>query len=250
MTELEVAASYLAAQAHDVGHPGTNNQYQIAAKTPFGTKYGEHATLETYSADLGQELLEQCHVLSNVPAQDRSILLSAFRSTILGTDMAQHQATCSALQRLPANFYTYNYPLKQPRLTNGDSFPTTHALSLPALLVHAADISGPSRTNVAIWLKRSLAVTREFVHQGDRERENCLPVTASFDRRVLQPEGLEGFQRREIEFTSLVVLPYYLDLERVWNAIRPLRVAIETNLREWRQLDKTNVTNLWIGIFA
>ena len=164
--------------------------------------------------------------------------------------MAQHQATCVALRRLPTNFYTHSYPPKQHRLTNGDSSPTTHALSLPALLVHAADISGPSRTDVTIWLKRSLAVTREFVYQGDREREHCLPVTASFDRRVLQPEGLEGFQRREIEFTSLVVLPYYLDLERVWNGIRPLRVAIENNLREWEQLDKTNLMNLWIGIFG
>jgi 3'5'-cyclic nucleotide phosphodiesterase len=249
MTDLEVTASFLAAHAHDVGHPGTNNQYQVAAKTPLGDKYGKNATLETYSVDLGEELLEQYHVLAAIPPQDRSLLLAVFRSTILGTDMGQHQTTCLALRHLPTDFYTHNYPPKRPgrSTTNGD---TTHALSLPALLVHAADLSGPSRQKIPIWITRSLAVTREFVYQGDCEREMRLPVTSAFDRRVLLPEGLEGFQRRENEFTKGVILPYYRDVERVWAGIRPLRVAIETNLRGWEKgLDMGNLKNSWMGIF-
>jgi hypothetical protein len=251
MTKWDVAACFLAAHAHDVGHPGTNNQYQIAAKTALGKKYGAAATLEAYSADLGEQLLDESHILSNISLEDRAAVISTFTLTILGTDMAQHYATCLALKQLPDDYYTQNYPSKRPGRAvtekNGD---LTHALSFPALLLHAADISGPSRQNVTIWLTRSLAVTREFVYQGDCERKNQIPVTESFDRQVLQPEGLDGFQRRETEFTRGLVLPYFRDVERVWNGMKPLRVAIEENLREWEALDKVYVSRKWVDIFV
>jgi hypothetical protein len=123
-------------------------------------------------------------------------------------------------------------------------------LSLPALLLHAADISGPSRKNVAIWLTRSLAVTREFVYQGDCERENRIPITEAFNREVLKSEGLDGFQRRENEFTKGLVLPYYREVERVWAGIKPLRVAIETNLTGWEEMDRKYVSKMWGTIFV
>jgi hypothetical protein len=251
MTEWEVAACFLGAHAHDVGHPGTNNRYQIAAKTALGEKYGADATLESYSADLGQQILEDHEILGNISPQDRLSVLATFRSCILGTDMAQHQTTCLALKHLPNDFFTQNYPPKRPGRApfpgNGDY---THALSLPALLLHAADISGPSRHSVAIWLTRSLAVTREFVYQGDCERANHIPVTEAFDRLILQSEGLDGFQRRENEFTRGLVLPYYRDVERVWSGMKPLRMAIEENLRGWDAMDKKGVTRLWRAIFV
>jgi hypothetical protein len=164
--------------------------------------------------------------------------------------MAQHTTTCLALKHLPNDFYTQNYPPKRPGRTpfaNGD---TTHALSLPALLLHAADISGPSRQNINIWLTRSLAVTREFIYQGDCELANDMVVTESFDRRILQSEGLAGFQRRENDFTRGLVLPYFRDVERVWSGIKPLRVTIEENLKLWELLDWESVSKLWGDIFV
>lgn len=248
MTQWEVVACFLSAHAHDVGHPGTNNQYQVAAKTELGQKYGENATLEAYSADLGRQLLDEHHILSKISTEDRSAVLATFTSAILGTDMARHFSTCHDLKLLPSDFYTQKYPPKGiGRTPNGD---TSHALSLPALLLHAADISGPSRENVAIWLTRSVAVTREFISQGDCERANQIPVTESFDRLVLQPEGLDGFQRRENDFTKGLVLPYFRDVERVWGGIKPLRVAIEENLREWEELDRQYVSTMWGSIFG
>jgi hypothetical protein len=251
MTQWEVAACFLAAHAHDVGHPGTNNHYQIAAKTPLGKKYGAVATLETYSVDLGQELLDEYHVLSHIAPQDRTAILSTFRSTILATDMAQHQPTCVALKHLPDDFYSQNYPpIRSGRpsvTTNGDC---AHVLSLPALVVHAADLSGSSRQNAVIWLTRSLAVTREFVLQGDGERANHIPVTEAFDRVILQSEGLEGFRRRENDFTKGLVLPYYCELERVWNGIKPMRTATEQNLKGREELDRKFVSKMWGTIFT
>ena len=247
MTEYEIMASFLAAHAHDVGHPGTNNHYQVAANTPLGVKYGESATLEAYSADLGQQLLEQYSILENIPATDLPGVISLFRSCILGTDMAQHNLTCLALRHLPDDFYIQNYPPKRPGRTNGES--STHALSLPALLLHAADLSGPCR-DVQLWLTRSMAVTSEFVHQGDCERKHQIPVTPSFDRLILQAEGLDGFQRRENQFTRGLVLPYFRDVERVWNGIRPLRVNVEDNIRSWDSLDRQALTKVWTSIFV
>lgn len=251
LNEWEIAAAFLAAHAHDVGHPGTNNRYQISAQTSLGNKYGANATLEIYSADLGQELLEQYQILSNIDPRDRLTVLSVFRNSILGTDMAQHNSTCIALRHLPADYYTHDYPPKRPGrtqiITNGDH---THSLSLPALIVHAADISGPCRQSVAIWLTRSMAVTREFVYQGDCERANGIAITEGFDREILQAEGLDGFKRRELQFTKGLVLPYYRDVERVWNGIAPLRLAIEENLRRWEKMDRNQVTNMWRAIFV
>jgi len=249
MSDLEAAAVFLAAHAHDVGHPGTNNRYQVSAQTSLGNKYGANATLEAYSADLGQELLDKHQMLSNIDPCDRLMVLSVFRSSILGTDMAQHYTTSAALRHLPADFYIQDYPPKRPGRTqvNGDH---AHALSLPALILHAADISGPCRQDVAMWLTRSLAVTREFIYQGDCERKNGLAITESFNRDVLLAEGLDGFKRREIEFTKGLVLPYYRDVERVWNGIAPLRAAIEENLQQWEQLDRDSLSRMWSAIFV
>ena len=249
MNEYEASAVFLAAHAHDVGHPGTNNSYQISAQTSLGDKYGANATLEAYSADLGQELLDQHKVLSNIDPRDRLTVLSVFRSSILGTDMAQHNTTCLALRHLPADFYTQDYPPKRPGRTqvNGNY---THALSLPALIVHAADISGPCRQNVAIWLTRSIAVTREFIYQGDCEKKKGLAITEGFDRDILLSEGLDGFKRREIAFTKGLVLAYYRDLERVWKGIAPLRKAIEDNLQQYQNMDPASLSRMWQAIFA
>jgi len=135
MSEWEIAACFLAAHAHDVGHPGTNNRYQVAAKTPLGQKYGADATLEAYSADLGQQLLDEYGILSKISPQDRLAVLSTFRSSILGTDMAQHHVTCQALRHLPDDFYSQNYPQNaQGGLATGI---VPMPCRYPALLLHA-----------------------------------------------------------------------------------------------------------------
>jgi 3'5'-cyclic nucleotide phosphodiesterase len=249
MSQWEEVACFLAAHAHDVGHPGTNNKFQVLAKTSLGTKYGTQATLEVYSADLGEELLLKHGVLDSIDPVNRAKVLSVFRSSILATDMAQHVPTCLALRHLPADLFGTDYPLKHSPQTNATNGDYVHALSLPALLLHAADISGSCREGITPWYTRSFAVAREFIYQGDCERANRIPVTESFDRQILLSEGLDGFQRREKDFTKDLVLPYYKDVERVWNGMSPLRSAIETNLAAWEDLDKELLTKTWKDIF-
>lgn len=50
MTDLEILACLIASAVHDIGHPGINNHFHIAAKHELALLYNDRSVLENYHA--------------------------------------------------------------------------------------------------------------------------------------------------------------------------------------------------------
>ncbi|RKO95670.1 HD-domain/PDEase-like protein, partial [Caulochytrium protostelioides] len=94
----ELAALLIAALAHDIGHPGKNNLFQINAKTPFFTMYGSKSVLERHSAVVCLDLLHAYGVLDTLDfpigptdtAENTPWIRALIEESILNTDMCFH----------------------------------------------------------------------------------------------------------------------------------------------------------------
>ncbi|KAJ3373241.1 Calcium/calmodulin-dependent 3',5'-cyclic nucleotide phosphodiesterase 1B [Kappamyces sp. JEL0680] len=96
LNKSDKAVLLLSALGHDVLHPGTNNLFQINAKTPVAIKYDNISVLEKQSADFVKGLLEASTLLGlldieaagNAEAQAKTI--DRIYDHILKTDMTYH----------------------------------------------------------------------------------------------------------------------------------------------------------------
>merc|ERR1719499_1274552 len=67
-----VLAVLLAAAAHDVEHPGTNNLYQVNKGTKLALKYNDVSVLENHHCAVGWRILTEAGILTHIPAENRS----------------------------------------------------------------------------------------------------------------------------------------------------------------------------------
>ncbi|KAI8899161.1 hypothetical protein BC833DRAFT_550752 [Globomyces pollinis-pini] len=92
----DIAVLLLSAIGHDVLHPGTNNQFQIAMNTPSAIKYNKVSVLENQSADFLKvqlakySILQQLKLEANMTEEFESEILAKITDAILKTDMMYH----------------------------------------------------------------------------------------------------------------------------------------------------------------
>jgi hypothetical protein len=99
-TPLEVFSLMIAAIAHDVGHPGVNNQFLVKTGHDLALKHNDHSPLENMHCVALYQVLskEDCNVFKQLSDPEwreaRKIILTA----ILGTDMSHHFEQISKTQ--------------------------------------------------------------------------------------------------------------------------------------------------------
>jgi cAMP-specific phosphodiesterase 4 len=97
------------------------------------------------------------------------------------------------------------------------------------IALHAADVANPAKPRQIYkqWIERVMA---EFYGQGDKEREEGMPVTPFLDRTKPIPE-----ERFQSGFIKAIVQPLYIAFSRVdgFDMRVPL-TTLKTNL-QWYQ---------------
>ena len=53
----DILGLLIACLCHDIGHPGTNNAFQVNAKTKFAITYNDKAVLESFHASRTFEII-------------------------------------------------------------------------------------------------------------------------------------------------------------------------------------------------
>ncbi|KAI8144506.1 hypothetical protein BJV82DRAFT_667710 [Fennellomyces sp. T-0311] len=99
LSRIDVAALYIAALCHDIGHPGCNNNFQVNLKTELAIRYHNKSVLESYSCTLAMDLLSKHKLLRHVerismaqtmmPTSEDQMRTSIVKM-ILSTDMVFH----------------------------------------------------------------------------------------------------------------------------------------------------------------
>ncbi|KAL2917309.1 hypothetical protein HK105_202973 [Polyrhizophydium stewartii] len=146
LSSADFAALLVAAIAHDVLHPGTNNNYQVNAATPIAKLFHNQSVLENQSLQFAKSLLQSKHAFlpllhfddipQEVPRQDIvSKIIDTISDLILKTDMICHFALLEKL----ANFAdAHETVLSLPTSRAQSVRPETDLLKL-SLLRHISD---------------------------------------------------------------------------------------------------------------
>eukprot|EP00842_Homolaphlyctis_polyrhiza_P000172 jgi/Hompol1/1155/HPOL_001331-RA len=140
LTSADVAALLLAAIAHDVLHPGTNNLFQVNSSTPVAKLYHNQSVLENQSMHYVLDLLttkytflESFHFedlqASNTPHQEIIVrIIDTISDAILKTDMAFHFSLLEQVATL-ADSYAEQMTTGSPSLSYSS---TMHSINSPS----------------------------------------------------------------------------------------------------------------------
>jgi hypothetical protein len=230
MSALDMFSMLLAAAAHDVGHPGTNNMYQINAQTNLAIVYNDKSPLENMHASKSSQLIKQLGVLENFSAEQQAQTRTRMISAILATDMTQHFNNVSYMEEFISQFEDdqvnwYDYAEDPAAIHDVLNY-----------MIHLADISNPTKVRplAVYWAECALA---EFFAQGDLERAANLPISPLCDR---ENTNLASSQR---DFIKFVVLPSYEVLGRILpNVATKILPMIHDNLEYWESQCECSVS--------
>eukprot|EP00948_MAST-09A_sp_MAST-9A-sp1_P003918 g3918.t1 len=103
---LDILALATAALVHDVGHPGTNNTYQILKQTTLALQYNDQSVLENYHCTLAFQIMSKdgndvgsFFLKDEEKTQFRAIVIASILSTDVGKNMTM-------IERIEHSHYT------------------------------------------------------------------------------------------------------------------------------------------------
>lgn len=219
LTHLDILALLIAALAHDIGHPGMNNAYQVASLSDLAVQYNDKSVLEQYHCTTLFRLLlsPSCNILEGLSPEEFRSVRQAIIGCILATDPALHFEHRTKMQQR----VDLGTPLDREN-------PEDRQLVIQTVLM-AADISNIAK----IWEiseQWGQRVSTEFFAQGDREREEGRKVAPHLDRNV------SSTAKTSANFIDFMAVPLYEVVVRMFPSMEPLLGNMAENKRRWRAL--------------
>jgi hypothetical protein len=217
LSGVEVFAAVLAAACHDVGHPGVNNAFLVNSRAPLANLYNDRAVLENHHASYTFRLLHrQTYDFAKTmqPAETAKFRLTVVEM-ILATDMQTHFAELTLFNLKAEDEHFPQY--QEDRLL------------VLKIILHAADISSPTRPMKIAWDWTRRVVT-EFFIQGELEKRN------KFNPSMFMNRSTTNIAKMQLGFIDIFVQPLYAALE-------PFCVEVAPN--QLRNIEATR--NFWVA---
>ena len=190
---------------------------------PLAIKYNDQSVLENMHVSVALSLLSQpgCDVLETFSAGQRRSTRSLWISMILETDMANHMSGLWSLERelLSAS------PNGEVRTTTYSAFSSKNYVNTLSLLLHACDLSNPSKPwdTYSRWTG---LVMEEFFTQSATEQKLNIPITLPL-RETCQ---LDQFQIGFIRF----IRPFFVCLDDIPNISMDVQIEnLNNNEETW-----------------
>ena len=175
ISSLDILVALVAGAVHDVGHPGTNNQYQVATRSDLAVLYNDRSVLENHHVAETFRIMNEpgCDILSGLTDEQRKEARETMIVMVLATDMSQHLEVVSSMQTAIAT--------KKEANESFHSDSREDASICLQMALHCADVANPTKplSLYSQWVDR---ITKEWYIQGDMEREAGLPVSPLMDR--------------------------------------------------------------------
>lgn len=190
LSDVEFFSILVAAVAHDISHPGLNNQFLVETRDKLALLYNDRSPLENMHCCKLYWLMRKpdrdvfgCLTPSQT-RQSRKIVVEA----ILHTDVAAHNELVRNLQDLISDVPECTSRTCEGKLRRG-SFdglrtPDRKTVFLRSL-VHWAITTSPAKPwkTAEVWADLAL---EECFRQGDKERELGIPVQRLCDRNLVR----------------------------------------------------------------
>lgn len=192
----------LSAMVHDLGHDGRNNTFHANMQDDLALTYNDTSVLENYHVSRAFKLLSNepdANLLSGLDKEQFACARKQMIEAVLGTDMAHHFSKLSS-------FKTFVQQLdSDPNSWRAEPEATA---SLRVMLLHAADISGPTKP-VELSDQWAALLTQEFFMQGEEEHRLGMPVSPLCDQRTVK------FASSQVGFIKFIVQPTFEALAEV-----------------------------------
>ncbi|RCK55848.1 3',5'-cyclic-nucleotide phosphodiesterase 2 [Candida viswanathii] len=151
LNPTQTLALLIAALGHDVGHPGTTNDFMIKYNAPMALLFNDRSVLESYHSSVFiNKVLAVCWpslLAKKIDTKTELTVRNLIISSILATDMGEHNEYVNRLK----SFRTNN------EILNHDN--TVKLIS--ALLIKCADISNVTRP-LRVSSQWAMVLSREF----------------------------------------------------------------------------------------
>ena len=193
-TVLDLLGLMISAMGHDLGHPGTNNAYHINASTELGITYNDKSCLENFHSSYLFRILrkDENNILEKFSVQNYKTIRKRIISQILATDMVYHSEIVSLIR---AKIRAVKDQERFLFLSGNDKTKFDEQQLLLNYLIHMADLCHNCKdfSISIVWIK---LLSEEFWMQGDKEKEQGLPVSFLCDRNNVDiPSSQIGFIR-------------------------------------------------------
>ena len=210
LTPLDQLALLVSCLCHDVDHPGTTNDFQIAIDSGLARIHNEVAVLENHHAFMTCEILRHplCNFFTTFTAQQLRSFRKVLVAAILATDMAVHFELCRQFRRLDTDLGEYRNEKEEDRQL------------VVNIVVHSSDLSAQVMdfSIASLWETR---VTAEFMAQNDMEQALGVPVTPLMI-------GLHDHQKRyekHLSFLHYVMQPLW---DVVSDVLPPMQQCVDS----------------------
>jgi len=221
---MEVYTLLMCAAAHDIGHPGSSNEFLVLTQHELALRYNDSAPLENmHSARLFEILRDPAtNIIGRLEEATRKDVRKMSVEAILHTDNSCHFNEVKALQMIH-EVHDEEFRNICNRYIPGDDeskWPDEEVIDVFAekdthdtirnVLLHYADISNSMKpfSIARVWAD---LVLEEFFLQGDKMKELNLPVPALNDREKTQrPTSQIGFIEfivSPLVFTIVKIIP-------------------------------------------
>lgn len=222
-----------ASLAHDIGHPGTNNGFQMNSYSEIALVYNDQSVLENFHTATFFKLSRRpdCNIYDNFSNYDYISLRKRIISLILSTDMSQHAKILGVFKNKVQNYLMNK--------ANSDSYldfiPKDSQTvfddqqQILDYLIHTADLAHNSK-RFKISYKWSNLLMEEFWLQGDKEKEMGLPVSFLCDRTTAD------IPKSQIGFIKGIITPMFEVLVNLFPTLSFMMDEIEKNVEEWGKL--------------
>ena len=219
LTPMNRFGLLLSALVHDVNHPGHTNRFEHLIKSPLCIMYEDISVLEKHHIAVSFMLMRAPHAnfLRYMDATSVVMLRKLMRSSILGTDMAQHVCMMDTI--------TNKIELKE---FNANSCSDEEGqIWLSSILLHAADLYNPLRPFpvARMWAER---IAEEFNNQAKKEESLGFSVQS-----FMITENDQKLAGNEIYFTKTFVLPMWTNLIVLFPQFEKCHQKCSANIVTW-----------------
>ena len=203
---LDILSLLVSAICHDLDHPGHNNAFERACKSPLFLKHNdsvlEHHHYATMITLLGNP---DNDILMGLDHAQKTYMLDLMHHAIMMTDLTFHFGLMDILKECAAQTPSFDIADEKKRRF------------LTGCLIHVADLSGQA-LNRSLALNWGQRVLEEFANQHKREKELGFESFAAM--RDLEHEKKRWFV--QMDFLKVFVKPLWTEMQKIFPASREL----------------------------
>ena len=204
---IDICSLILSCMCHDFKHFGLNNNFLKLTKHKLAIRYNDISILENMHISETFKLINSnpdCNIFFDVDKTTYEKMRKKMISCVLSTDMFYHSNHTQFMKDLIAK--------KDIKQDDNQQYMN--------LLIHAADISNPTKP-FNIYLKWAKLVVEEFCQQGDKEK--ALGLVCTSDRKKVK------LNTNQIGFIDYVVEDFVSSFVKIFPSLKFLHDNLVDN---------------------